>query len=507
MLEVRYVVGMIPGLSPDATLSALLDAMVSAGLGCTVIVARNGKLERVYANEAIARIFGRDIGEMRALPPMDTLEPSERERLAKVRAAMAEGAEAPAFVATSVKRPDGTVVPVEVGMGYATVDGGHATFAFVRDVSTQATMERALRESEERFRRLAEAAPDAITVSLRGRSRYVYANPVALRFLGLQSLEELQRVDPISLVPVEQRSALAEVGRRLAAGEGPIRVETRAKGPDNREVVFESSLSTMPVDGQLATVSYARDITERLELQARLMQGDRLASVGMLAAGVAHELNNPLTTLTMQTRALVASADARGFDSEVRRTLGEMDEAVTRMGAIISDLLFMARPVDKPQAHVDVAHILSSTVALVQAGSPHKAPIRLEIQPNLPAVVAFASKLGQIFLNIVRNADQAVEGIEGGEVAVSARAIDGHIEIEVIDNGPGIPPEHRARIAQPFFTTKPNGTGLGLWISQTLIAQHGGTLEVNARPSGGTAVTIKVPAGAEDRSHPLVSNR
>src|SRR5690348_4086186 len=130
------------------------------------------------------------------------------------------------------------------------VDGGQATFAFVRDVSTQAKMERALRESEERFRRLAEAAPDAITVTLRG-SRYVYANPVALRLLGLQSLDELSRVDPISRVPVEQRSSLAELGRRLAAGEGPIRVETRLKGPDNRELVFESSLSTMPVDGQL----------------------------------------------------------------------------------------------------------------------------------------------------------------------------------------------------------------------------------------------------------------
>jgi signal transduction histidine kinase len=135
---------------------------------------------------------------------------------------------------------------------------------------------------------------------------------------------------------------------------------------------------------------------------------------------------------------------------------------------------------------------LKSTLALLRAGTPSCPPLREEIEP-LPAVQAYPSKLGQVFLNVLRNAVQAVEGRAEAEVVVRGRASDDSIEIEVVDNGVGIPAEVLPRVAQPFFTTKPQGTGLGLWISQTLMAEHGGQLAVRSVARSGTTVRLSLP--------------
>jgi signal transduction histidine kinase len=255
-------------------------------------------------------------------------------------------------------------------------------------------------------------------------------------------------------------------------------------------VVLEASLRLAAIHGETAILSYTRDITERNRLHAELMKQDRLASVGMLAAGVAHELNNPLTALAMQVRQL--REDAHEWPPHVDHVLRQMEEATNGMNTIISDLLFMARPVEKPQAHVDVAKIIQSTVALLRAGTPRCPPVKVDIDP-LPALHGWASKLGQVFLNILRNAVQAVESVPNGTVQVRGRVVGDGIEVTVSDNGPGVTPQVLARLAQPFFTTKPQGTGLGLWISQTLVAQHGGKLDVASTEGGGTTVTVSLP--------------
>jgi two-component system NtrC family sensor kinase len=264
---------------------------------------------------------------------------------------------------------------------------------------------------------------------------------------------------------------------------------------DGSEKVLETSLSHTTISGEPAIVSFTRDITERVVLQAELMRRDRLAAVGTLAAGVAHELNNPLMSLGLQARKLRQEAERHGFSEDVRSSLAQIGEAAGRMEAIIADLLFVARPSETPQAHVDVGEVMKSTVALLRAGSPHCPPIRLEIDP-LPPIRAFASKLGQVFLNVLRNAVQATELRPDGEVVVRGRVAGDSLEVEVADNGVGIPAAVLSRVAQPFFTTKPQGTGLGLWISQSLMAEHGGQLFVKSVPERGTTVTLRLPLSA-----------
>lgn len=470
-------------------LQALLEALESADLGCTIIEARGDRLERTYANQPLARIFGVDLQTMKQLPPFEPRRGTERGHFDTLRASLHGGAP-PRTIATELVRDDGTVVPLEVAFGYSKLNDANATFVFVRDTSANAAMEAALRESEDRFRHLAEASPDSITIHSEGK--YIYANPAALRQFGLKSIADLEWFDPLSILTPDRRKDVLEQVARLKRGEQPPPEVHRVRGPDGKELYLEASLALMTVNGSPAVISSTRDITERVRLQAELIARDRLASVGTLAAGVAHELNNPLTSLAMQTRKLKSDADAHGLSTDVRESLAQIDEAAQRMSSIIGDLLFMARPADQPQAHVDVAKILLSTVELLRAGVARWPRVTLDVAP-LPPINGYASKLGQIFLNVLRNAVEAVDAKENGDIRIRARATDETVCIEIEDNGPGIAEDVLPRVTQPFFTTRPDGTGLGLWISHALVEHHRGKLEVRSTPGTGTTVIISLP--------------
>ncbi|MDB4995516.1 MAG: Sensory box histidine kinase/response regulator, partial [Myxococcaceae bacterium] len=209
---------MLETLPPAAALTALLAALESAGLGFTVILSRPDGLERVYANAAIAKIWGLPLDAMRRLPPLATLTPEQRERMVAMRQAIRSGgAAAPKTVETSIVRPDGTSVPVELGLGHTLLGETRAVFIFVRDLSANVAMQSALSESEDRFRRLAEASPDSITIFSEGR--YTYANPIALRHLGLSSLADLPTIDPEREISDERRDEVGDHVERLRRGE------------------------------------------------------------------------------------------------------------------------------------------------------------------------------------------------------------------------------------------------------------------------------------------------
>jgi signal transduction histidine kinase len=360
---------------PDrAALQALLQALERSSLGCAVLLDE----EQVYANGALARIFGYDLEALRHAP-------SDFLRDGRAR------------FTTSIVRDDGTTLPIEVSLSHTRVEDARATIVLVRDASSSAALEAALEEAEERFR------------------------------------------------------------------------------------------------------------AERAQLEAELMKRDRLSYVGTLAAGVAHELNNPLTSLAMQARKLREQADAHGLGPEAKLAIEHIDEGARRMTAVISDLLFMARPVGRPQSHVDVRQVLLSTVALLRAGIPNCPEVLVDID-ELPALCGYPSKLGQVFFNVLRNAMQAIEGRPGGAIRVRGRATGDMMFIEIEDDGAGIPPEVMARVTQPFVTTKPDGSGLGLWISQALLDLHGGKLDIASEVGKGTRVAIQLPVGPPETSTVLRRN-
>jgi PAS domain S-box-containing protein len=494
---------MIPKLTADEALDSLLKAIESAGIGCTVVIDdEKDTIERVYANAPIERLLGVDANTLLSMPPMDFVAPSESERIWGVRNDINSGRPAPAFIESAIITADrSTTVLVELGIAHVPIEKGRAVFVFIRDISEKVKIESALRDSERRFRTVAEASPDSITI-LKG-GRYEYANPAALRRLGVSSVEDIEPFDSPHLFSSDRRDEILAYMARVRRGENVQPLLTRRRVADGKEVLFETSMSTLSLDAGESIISYSRDITERTQLQAELMKHDRLASVGILAAGVAHELNNPLMTVSMQAHKLAVEARERDLPADIREGLEQIEDAAKRLSSIIGDLLSVARPSDRTQAHVDVAQILGSSVALFRAGTLKCPPIKVTTAP-LPPICGQASKLGQVILNVLRNAAQALEAApDGGEIRVRAAFADERIVIEIEDDGPGIHADDLPRITQPFFTTKHNGTGLGLWISHTLIVEHGGTLDISSTAPRGTRVTIRLPTHGAVASTPV----
>jgi signal transduction histidine kinase len=250
-----------------------------------------------------------------------------------------------------------------------------------------------------------------------------------------------------------------------------------------------------------------RDVTllvEQKKMQNQLMISDRMASMGTLAAGVAHEINNPLTcvmaNLDLAARDIAEQAGKLGLSaefSEVREELHDARAAVGRIRDIVRDLKIFSHSGESKTGPVDVQRVMESTLRMAWNEIRHRARL-VKNYGKTPPVEASESRLGQVFLNLVVNAAQAIgEGrAEQNEIRIST-SVDpsGSVAIEIADTGPGMPPEVLSRLFTPFFTTKPIGvgTGLGLSICHRIVLDFGGTLDVKSEVGKGTSFRVSLP--------------
>jgi signal transduction histidine kinase len=256
-------------------------------------------------------------------------------------------------------------------------------------------------------------------------------------------------------------------------------------------------------DNEMATVVTARDITARKQMQARLLLADRLASVGTLAAGVAHEINNPLAFvlsnlgfLEEDFRRLRGALPGEQLH-ELEQILRETREGADRVRHIVHDLRTLSRDEGEELSIVDVCGVVESSVGLVRNELRHRARVVKDLEP-VPLVWASEGRLGQVLLNLLINAAHALPTghPDRNEVRVRVRAIADHVVIEVVDTGEGIAPEIRDRIFDPFFTTKPvgTGTGLGLSICHGIVTSLGGEISVESEVGRGSTFRLSLPA-------------
>jgi C4-dicarboxylate-specific signal transduction histidine kinase len=248
-------------------------------------------------------------------------------------------------------------------------------------------------------------------------------------------------------------------------------------------------------------VMLIRDISKQREIQQRMIQTDRLAAIGTLAAGVAHEINNPLTYMSCNAQMLLEwfAADRLSPDRivEARGLLEEIAQGVDQVAGIVKDLAMMAREPPSERGPTDLAAILKTSLKIASSHIGTSARVRCD-WGKLPAVAASAPRLGQVFLNLLVNAAQAIPKHSGNdhEIRIRAAARDRMVRVEIEDTGSGIPESVRDRIFDPFFTTKPfgEGTGLGLWICHGIIRSIGGTIEVHpGAASRGTCFVMDLP--------------
>lgn len=266
-----------------------------------------------------------------------------------------------------------------------------------------------------------------------------------------------------------------------------------ASTEDGRPLTINMSLAPFEaargvVTGTLVVIE---NVTERAQLEEQLLQREKLSSIGLLAAGVAHEVNTPLAGISSYAQMLLQQID--GSDPK-RRLLEKIHLQTVRASGIVNNLLNFSRTGDTQFREIDLNQVLDDTIQLLE---PQLRSASLEIVRNygqeLPAALGNASKLQQVFMNLILNARDAMPG--GGRISIHTRLVETSLVVDFRDTGIGMAPEIIARIYDPFFTTKEvgQGTGLGLALSYGIVQEHGGRIFVESRPGEGSHFTIKLP--------------
>jgi two-component system NtrC family sensor kinase len=310
-------------------------------------------------------------------------------------------------------------------------------------------------------------------------------------------------VKPIQKLIAATRSVSnMDLDQSVDTGEGSEEIRELSASFDVMRVRLKAAMN----DLNQAAADLERKVDERTQqLRAahqKLLQSDRLASLGQLAASVAHEINNPIGSILTFGKLLQRIVREDGIPreriGEFQRYLGTMVDQTARVGRIVSDLLAFSRR-SKPQRNaVDLNKIVEGTSALIA----HKlrlanVEIQLDMGP-LPPVHCDSSQIQQVVLNLLLNAAEAIQPKGAGQIRIGSRSDNGTVQVSVSDNGEGIREEHMARIFEPFFTTKADGkgVGLGLAVSYGIVQSHGGDLTVSSRPGEGTTFTITLPVTA-----------
>ena len=456
------------------------------------------------ANAAAVAAYGWSREELCGMTILDLRTPAERElALDQMSAADAEGVR----FETAHLRRDGTTFPVEVSSQGALLDGERVLVSIVRDGSERRATEEALRESEERLALAIDGAGLGTFHALPyGRMDW---SPRCREIFGVTEASIPDFEAFLALVHPDDREGVRAAAARWSdpSGDGRYQQQYRVVRPDGtvRWVAANGKARFAEVDGIRRPVRLAGtvlDVTEMKAVQAQLMQSDRLASVGMVAAGVAHEINNPLAYLSAALDFLDEHAHELApppaLRPEVIRALADAREGAERVRHVVRDLGTFSGMREERRTRVELAPIVESAIHMAANEIRYRARLVREHAPT-PAVMADAARLGQVVLNLLVNAAQAIpEGqIEEHEIrVVTATDARGRAILEVSDTGAGIPTDIADRIFDPFFTTKPQGvgTGLGLSICRGIVLALGGEIAIHGGPGAGTTVRVALPA-------------
>lgn len=378
------------------------------------------------------------------------------------------------------------------GHGHGLARGEPPVVLMVRDVTArtigeeaEAAARRKLARTQEELRRVIERVPDGVLIL--HQNRLVYANATLGRMLGVH--------EPETLIGRLLNELIADEDDPNTSDLNVLRARLRSS--DGREVPVEFSRPvSIEFEGAPATLLVARDLSERVQFEAQLRLADRLASLGTLSAGLAHEINNPLAYVLGNLELLMMDLERRGAaDPSVSQRLERAYEGAERVKQIVANLRNFARTGDEGVATLPLARSLEATLPLVARLVQERARFEVDVPDDL-LVHASPAWVGQILLNLIVNAAQAIPpgAVDQNRVRVEARQDRDSVLIDVIDTGGGIPASARERIFDPFFTTKPpgEGTGLGLFICHELARRMGGTLVLLQTSPAGTTFRLRL---------------
>lgn len=379
----------------------------------------------------------------------------------------------------------------------------------LQDITEQVLAQQTLRESEQRYRNLVELCPDAIIVHCDGQ--IVFANPAAAHLLGYEQPQALLGHYILDLVAPEYHDFVRQrIECILNQGIITPIAEIKLVRNDGSLVDIEVSASMVLYNGRPTVQSLARDITgrkrleeERLAMECKLQEAQRMESLGVLAGGIAHDFNNLLLSIIGNASLALLDLPAHAPANE---SIQQIEIAAQRAADLTRQMLTYAGRVHTRIEPLDINALLADLVSLLRDSVPNHITIRQELAPVLPRIAADVTQIRQVLMNLIINAAEAI-GDHTGTIVITTHSCLAeqvadpsekgsprcYVYLKVSDDGCGMDKTTISRIFDPFFTTKFTGRGLGLAAVQGIIRSHKGSLQVESTPGRGTTFTIQIP--------------
>ncbi|UQD51504.1 PAS domain-containing sensor histidine kinase [Bacillus methanolicus] len=355
----------------------------------------------------------------------------------------------------------------------------------LRNVTERFKMERKLRESEQKFRKIFDGSFEGI-ILWNEDFQIVDVNQTGVKMLGLSKKDIVgQSLKTLLSEFNAKKENLKEYMKKLEK-DGQITGTLSIKLDETKQKHFEFSTKSNLISG--LNLSVFRDITEKLEMEEQLRKSDTLHVIGELAAGIAHEIRNPMTALKGFIQLLQGS-----IKEDHSMYFHVISTELQRMDSIINEFLILAKPQAVKYVECDLQKIVRETVELLNAQAVlHNVQFKTNYEKDLPLLFCEPNQLKKVFINIIKNAIEVMPN--GGIITVSVKKTDDNkLHISVEDQGPGMSEEKIKKLGEPFFTTKERGTGLGLMVSYKIIEEHNGIIEVQSKEGIGTTFHIYLP--------------
>ena len=376
------------------------------------------------------------------------------------------------------------------------------------DITERKLMEKALAESEERYRKVVEFSPEAMFIHYQGR--FVFMNLAAAKLLGAQHPEELYGQTALEFIHPEMRDTVAKrIENAWQHNDNPL-IEELMVRRDGTTVLVEMVSVHLTYQGKESVLAIARDISEKKRMQDELVRTQKLESLGVLAGGIAHDFNNILTGILGNLSLVRMQLDT---PENVSMGLERCEKAALRASELTQQLLTFARGGEPVRKLIDPALLIRESVSFVLRGSTIGSEVALA--NNLWCIEADPGQVNQVLSNILINSMQAMP--EGGVIRITSSnevllpdntinlPAGNYLKIAIEDQGHGIPTETMSKIFDPFYTTKEQGNGMGLASVYSIVKRHGGTVAVNSTMGAGSCFTIHLPAAPGKRADSQVA--
>jgi PAS domain S-box-containing protein len=452
----------------------------------------DGKLEDI--NPALVRMLGYENGQALLGRPLSEffLQPEEweTERRQLAQSDVMHGHE------TMLRRRDGSALAALHASTLIRDTAGRIRRrqGTLVDISDRQQIETRLQREQEFARRLVESFPDLV-IALDHEGRYTFVSPRSRELLGFSPEELIGSSFSEHIEPHSQREVQAFLDAIISGQCANGSTEFLVRRNDSEARLFRATASPlMDFSGRIAgVIAAARDITDSKRMEQQLIQNERLAAMGQMIAGVAHELNNPLTAVLGVTELLRDST----ADDAARRQLEIAHRQARRAAQIVQSLLTFSRPPQPRKICLNLSELIERSLQLHEHSlRSNRITVDFSAPADLPLVLGDTSQLTQVFLNLIANAEQAIREIrDHGTLRIRVSRAADRVVATFQDDGPGIPREILPKIFDPFFTTKRpgRGTGLGLSICLAILREHNGEIEAQPVPQGGSLFTIWLP--------------